>query len=183
MPQFGRLFRAPGATLLFLGILVCWTGRTPGAYRLPFLLAGLLLVLAGGWLLAGRKRPAGPPAQDAWKAALRTNGRRLRVNLDDAEIRSNSFREAVEPDASGPVGLYSGLDPLVGRDPVRHRDRSLSRIRIRLAVDGGSEWFYSGLLHQDPVALRFLISGRQTFVYLDPQQPGSYFFDLDFLDA
>jgi hypothetical protein len=183
----------PGLSIFFL--IAAFLGETYFSHYtgtvipMPFLfrIASWIIGLIGFCLIFSVFRNRGKSIDKeiaAWKSNLKLNGEKILINLTDCEVKENFYFDEVEKVHSSRAQTYNAM---TGQDyrNVEKRSRYATVIIYRYtnSKTGESEKFISPIIEKDKISLGFLLSAKkETFIYIDRNDPGNYFFDLDFSD-
>lgn len=195
------LKRIVAYTLFVLGFItiVFFRHYTGGLIPYPwiFFIIGFGMFLGGYFLL----RYSAPATSKADLAKLRqlidhlkTNGDRIRVDLNSCDIRGHDYREAKAAHGADNLlvdltvsaefrALMNHLDDPggTGMQNVQQSVIVFSRVNPKT---GTTERFLSPIIAKDKITLLFYLDRqKQTTLYVDKSDRGLYYFDLDFLKS
>lgn len=147
-----------------------------------FIGLGLLLMVVFGGILLARiffARRQDHKAEDQRKSNLRAfkqRAKKIEIDLESADIQSNSWTEEV---AAG-EDQYSGLDEIsgTGKRNLVQINQNKQVLSFRVMVDGETK-MYSKHVNMDMDTLRLhLAVQKTTYLYIDGEEE---YLDLDFL--
>ncbi len=110
---------------------------------------------------------------------FKTKAKKIIVNLEDIEIDSNKWYENIVVDNS----KYSLLNVFVGRGDrnIKTVRRISNFVRIYFSFEG-KKMEYSFNTSMEPEAIKMLLlTHKTTTLYIDPDDSGNYYLDLEFL--
>lgn len=176
-------------TLIAIGFLVFlffnkYTG-TLIPYPFLFSLCGIAVLLTGVFLLRRSFTGAGTKLQQQMQAHidhLKTNGTKIKVPLDDCELKEHHFTEERDRYNDRNIQAFNawGGDPMKNVENVRTNQVVLI-YNYTYPDSGETERFISPVIYKDRQSLLFYLSRqKETYIYVDPEH-GNYYFDLDFL--
>lgn len=181
-----------GYSLISIGVLCSFFFLKYNGTRIPlkelWFVLSIFTLIAGSCLLAKSKLKELNNQSDsrnrnrlAEVARLKTIGDQLRVTLDNAEVKSRSFRQEIIND-----GFSSRKEMLDGLYDS-NRNYKTQEIQQTYIVfyrhyNGQEYKFISQATTQNADALKMYIHERKGIdLFIDPKNPTKYYFDLDFL--
>ena len=121
----------------------------------------------------------------AWKETLKLNGEKILVTLPECEIKENFYYEEVDRVHSSKAQSYNAMIGQGYRN-VEKQSRYATVVVYNYTnpKTGELKKFISPIIQKDKISLDFLLNEKkETFIYVDRNDPNTYFFDLDFLDS
>ncbi len=140
-------------------------------------LVGMSIVLLRAYFKIKKQRDVKPPSN----SALKGSPIKIKVKLDECEVISHDVVN--DDDASS---IPSRIDIIDSVYPGNYNEKSGSTASALLYryknADGSIKKYYSAVIYTSPDSLRYaLLKYTETFIYINPNDPGDYYFDLEFL--
>ena len=113
---------------------------------------------------------------------LRDRGIRIQVAFDDCEVKSRS--DVLQVPAEGIPSRIEMLDSLAGHDSGNEGvEMTVSVIKYKYATGGEEISFLSEPISSSRESLLLKLDQKKsTYIYFDPNDYSSYYFDLEFLN-
>ena len=111
---------------------------------------------------------------------FKRSAKKILVNLENVEIKSNSWTESVLARQSG----YGGLDEMAGYEngDIVKIKRNPNTIKISIPFEGNTI-DYSVDIEKDPTTLKMkLLLKKETYLYVSREDKEEMYLDLEFLD-
>jgi len=118
-----------------------------------------------------------------WKQELeefKQNSKKIVVNLENVEVKSNSWTDNVVVSES----KYGGLDQMAGygNSNVTKVKRNLNAIEISIPLEGETI-DYLVFVEKDPTTLAMQLAvQKETYLYINRQNKREVYLDLEFLE-
>lgn len=122
-------------------------------------------------------------AERKWKQELeefKRNAKKILVNLENVEVKSNSWTDNVVVSES----KYGGLDEMAGygNSNVVQVDRNLNAVNISIPIDGETIEYLVNI-EKDPTTLAMQLAvQKETYLYINRQNKREMYLDLEFLE-
>lgn len=111
---------------------------------------------------------------------LKKYGDKIFVDFDKCKIITNNYVEEVETESFNNNQAWEAL-----YDSERNVKKvEVNQARLLFETDrfGKREKFYSPVINKDEITIRFLLAEqKETFIYIDKNGQGRYYFDLSFI--
>lgn len=110
---------------------------------------------------------------------FKRNARKIKVSLEDVEIKSNNWTEQIVIDNS----RYSGLNQISGNSDrnIENIDRNLNTLIINIPINGKNNFYeYQVEMSTDRLKIK-LDMQKETIYYYDPNNSNKNYLDLKFL--
>lgn len=116
------------------------------------------------------------------RSNLRNGGIRIKVAFEDCEVKSRS--DVLQIPAEGIPSRIEMLDSLAGHDSGNEGvEMTVSIIEYKYATGGKEIRFLSEPISSSRESLLLKLDQKKsTYIYFDPNDYSSYFFDLEFLN-
>ena len=112
---------------------------------------------------------------------LKKNGTKIPVDLTKCIITSNNWTDEKPRYYHSRVVLLNEISGH-GDKNVKHVDTAVSVLQYRHPFKGRKMTFESGVIYKDKTTLSLLLElQKETFIYVDQDNPRRYYFDLEFL--
>ena len=113
---------------------------------------------------------------------LKRRGEPIEVVLSDCKIKSNNWSYQKDRYSDSRIQFLNGISG--------HGDKNLETVHVNSCIvvfstlyKGKNRTFRSGVIAKDEVTLGMLLEMQKTtLIYVDPDNPKDYYFDLEFLD-
>lgn len=182
------------AILLFAGLILSLFFLTPHpphtwANRLigwGMVGAGLLIL----YLLKKQKESTTAADNRAVISELKNNGEKIRVDLRECEVKSNSWTEIVDKNDKTPDAVLLTAAVLGGTGGMMgialrsyNSEKSVKRLQSVIVFRRNNETFCSPILDREEATLRMLMEMKgETVIYRDRVKKELFYFDLEFLE-
>lgn len=174
-----------GIALLLVGVLLCYIGINTDKYSITLILLGAVPAGIGYFLIKDtiiNYEADERLSYNKWRKDLKDKGLAIPVDFDHCELKNNQYREQVDKEYTASSD-YMALDALVGRDDVAYNEVDQSVLVFSTEVNGEEKIFYSPTINKEKVSLQLrLATQKTTTIYVNPDDPDSYYFDLEFLE-
>jgi hypothetical protein len=170
--------------LLVAGILLITFGKQLQIFiplnQSIFLIAGLVIFIIGCTRLNLKAVPRYMSSEEQLITQLKNRGDRIYVDFSKCEIKENSYSEEInESETLQGSAILGSLYP---SQNVEHREVVQSVIVFESIYNGKTIKFLSPIIPKDKTTLLFLLyAQKETYIYLDPKDEDTYYFDLEFL--
>jgi hypothetical protein len=147
-------------------------------YKLLLLFIGIVLVIVVRYFQLKRKVIKNNLPQNY---SLKKNGKILRVNTSELQVKSNHYWENNEI----PISRISMVDSFYDNEKNFLQDQRFSTVIVYEGnLNGHAVKYVSPEVNMDDVTLRYrLLSVSEVSIYIDPNDDNKYYFDLSFLSS
>lgn len=149
------------------------------AFVLYMFIALIVIVVGLVWGVARYKKlTSGKPASDI---SLKEYGRQLKVNFEDCEIKTRKYFEERETNLI-PTQMEM-LDSIYNtKNDVDKVEKEVSVIIYKDKSSDKIVEYRSDPIYLPEIKLKYILEEKgSTIIYVDPMNPGKYFFDVSFL--
>jgi hypothetical protein len=180
--------KAIGIIMIIIGLLILLFFKQYSGVLIPHpvvgFVLGLLLMISGYLTFKKGSAQWYEKNEENIKARIqefRRKADKVRVDLNACEIKTNSYSEQVDK-----VKNYKAkaFDTLYDSDKGIENINSNETVLIfETEKYGEKEHYYSPVIYKDEITLRFMLDKqKETYIYIDKENRGNYYFDLEFLD-
>ncbi len=159
--------------------------------KVIFYFIGLICFLIGWISLRSNARTRDKGGKQIMKMInqLKESGEKIRVELAKCEIKSNDYSEEKDRYPSGILATSYERDVQVWNYILGDEIKNTEMVDIYQSVliyqstyMNKDKTFISGIIPIEHTTLLFKLDNQKdTFIYIDKQDPSKYYFDLDFL--
>lgn len=114
-------------------------------------------------------------------SSFKENAVKVKVNLDECEILTNNYVKENSPSDYNSVSIFD----LFNSNDASNGNQELSQsvIVYKKELNNAIITYYSPVVYKDASTLRFHMgSQKHTYIYINKDNPESYFFDISFLE-
>jgi len=177
-----------GILLIIIGLLTYLFFRKYSGDLIPYTIiwyfAGILCAIVGFLLVKSGLTSRDRKVTQDLKAEIdkfKSTADKIKVNFNDCKIRTNNYTEQVEKVKNYRAQAF---------DAMYDSSKNIENVNVNQAVlifetenYGQKEHYYSPTIYKDEITLRFLLDRKkETNIYIDRDNRGRYYFDLEFLN-